>query len=35
MFVQEVSPVQVGVLNGAKPFTQVVLNPLIGVMVDK
>ncbi len=30
-----VSPVAVGVLNGAKPFTQVVLNPIIGLIVDK
>ena len=30
-----VSPLAVGVLNGAKPFTQVLLNPAIGVMVDK
>ena len=30
-----VSPLAVGVLNGAKPLTQVVLNPIIGVLVDK
>ena len=30
-----VSPLAVGVLNGAKPLTQVILNPIIGVLVDK
>lgn len=31
----EVSALEVGILNGAKPLTQVILNPIIGVIVDK
>ena len=31
----EVTALEVGILNGAKPLTQVILNPIIGVIVDK
>ena len=30
-----VNPIMVGVLNGAKPITQVVFNPLVGYITDR